>query len=249
MARGAPTSIKVLIADDQRTFGDALSVALGKEKDLVIIDVVTDGETAVESSERNHPDVVIMDLAMPGGMDGIEATRRIVGDDPEARVIVLTGQMEDLTLARAAQAGAAGCMPKTEAVNDLAGAVRRAHKGEPLMDEAEVEEGLRRLRHRRDQEASLEQRLDRLTPRELEILQLTADGLTGEEIADALSVSPHTLRTHVQNVLTKLRVHSKLEAVVAAIRFRKIRAASEAGLNGEPIIVPDAEDDGANTRG
>jgi two-component system, NarL family, response regulator LiaR len=215
--------IKVLIVDDQRTFGEALSLALSKEKDLRVLDVVTDGDSAVRASERQHPDVVLMDLAMPG-MDGIETTRRIVEEDSDARVILLTGHVGDLTTARAVQAGATGCLPKTEAVIDLAGAVRRAHAGEPLLDPEEVEASLRRLRHRRAQEATVEQRLERLTPRELEILQLIADGVSSEKIAPSLGVSPHTLRTHLQNVLTKLKVHSKLDAVVLAIRHGKIRA-------------------------
>jgi DNA-binding NarL/FixJ family response regulator len=148
-------------------------------------------------------------------------------------VILLTGHVGDLTTARAAQAGASGCLPKTEAVIDLAGAVRRAHAGESLMDPDEVEASLRRLRHRRKQEATIEQRLERLTPRELEILQLIADGVASDEIAPTLGVSPHTLRTHLQNVLTKLKVHSKLDAVVLAIRHGKIVANLAAAQGGD----------------
>ena len=236
MAGSARSHIKVLIVDDQRTFGEALSLALAKEKDLEILEVVTDGETAVRVTDVEHPDVVLMDLGMPG-MDGIEATRRIVEEDPQARVIVLTGHVGDLTTARAVQAGAAGCLDKTEAVTDLAGAVRRAHAGESLMDPDEVEASLRRLRHRRTQEASIEQRLERLTPREIEILQLIADGVASDQIAPTLGVSPHTLRTHLQNVLTKLKVHSKLDAVVLAIRHGKIVANLEAGEPTEAEIV------------
>jgi two-component system, NarL family, response regulator LiaR len=236
MARTAASPIKVLIVDDQRTFGEALSMALAKEKDLTVIDVVTDGLTAVRVTEEQHPDVVLMDLAMPG-MDGIEATRRIIEETPDAHVILLTGHVGDLTTARAVQAGASGCLAKTEAVVDLAGAVRRAHAGESLMDPEEVEASLRRLRHRRMQEATVEQRLERLTPRELEILQLIADGVPADQIAPTLSVSPHTLRTHLQNVLTKLKVHSKLDAVVLAIRHGKIVANLEPGSAEEEALA------------
>ena len=104
-----------------------------------------------------------------------------------------------------------------------------AHAGESLMDPEEVEASLRRLRHRRMQEATDEQRLERLTPRELEILQLIADGVSSDQIAPTLGISPHTLRTHLQKVLTKLKVHSKLDAVVLAIRHGKIVA----NLEGE----------------
>ena len=214
-------SIKILIVDDHLTFGEALQVALSKEKDLVVVDVVTDGSRAVDAVSAHKPDVILMDLSMPG-TDGIEATRRIRDSDPEARVVVLSGQEGELTFARAVQAGASGFLPKTEAVLDVAGAVRRVHRGEALHDEAEVEAALRRLRHRREQEASMERRLDRLTPRELEILQLMAEGRSSQRIAGGLGMSPHTLRTHVQNILTKLGVHSKLEALVAAIRYGKV---------------------------
>lgn len=230
--------IRVLIVDDQRTFGEALGMALGKERDLTVVEVVTDGAAAVAASDELHPDVVLMDVTMPG-MDGIEATRRIKEAEPETAVIVLTGELGDLTVGRAVQAGADGCLPKTEAVLDLAGAVRKAHAGEELLDEDRVEESLRKLRHRRQQDASIEQRLERLTPREIEILELTAAGLSSEKVSATLGMSPNTLRTHVQNVLTKLKVHSKLDAVVLALRHGAIEGTSE-----EMIDLSD----GANTK-
>ena len=209
--------IKVLIVDDQRTFGEALELALAREKDLRVVDVVTDGSSAVEAASEYKPDVVLMDAGMPG-MSGIEATRRIKDAEPEAQVLILSGQEDEHLLARAVQAGAIGLMLKTEAVVDVGVAVRRAHRREPLHDEEEIEGALRRLRHRRDQDASAERRLSRLTPREREILRHMATGESPELIAESLSMSPHTLRTHTQNILTKLGVHSKLEALMLAVR-------------------------------
>ena len=223
MGRSPQSAIKVLIVDDQRTFGEALSMALAKEKDLRVIDVVTDGETAVQVNEEEHPDVVLMDLAMPG-MDGIEATRRIVDENEDTHVILLTGHVGDLTTARAAQAGASGCLPKTEAVIDLAGAVRRAHAGESLMDPEEVEASLRRLRHRRKQEATIEQRLERLTPRELEILQLVAQGKTNRQIAERLIVAIGTIKVHVEHILGKLDATSRTQASVRAVELGIVHA-------------------------
>jgi DNA-binding CsgD family transcriptional regulator len=101
--------------------------------------------------------------------------------------------------------------------------IRRAHRGEPLHEPGEIEESLRRLRRRRIADGGIARRLERLTPREIEILQRIADGQSSEQIAEDLGMSPHTLRTHVQNVLTKLAVHSKLDAVIAAIRYGKVR--------------------------
>jgi DNA-binding NarL/FixJ family response regulator len=215
-------TIKVLIVDDQRTFGEALQLALSREKDMRVVDVVTDGDAAVEAAAEHRPDVVLMDVAMPG-MSGIEATRRIKDAEPEAQILILSGYEDDLLLARAVQAGASGLLRKTEAVVDVATSVRRAHKGETLHREDEIEGALRRLRHRRDQDSSAEQRLARLTPREVEILQAMARGCSPDTIARDLGMSPHTLRTHTQNIITKLGVHSKLEALVLAIRHGRVQ--------------------------
>lgn len=213
--------ITVLIVDDERTFGEALEVALGREKDLRVIHVATDGTDAVRTAGAQHPDVVLMDVSMPG-MNGIEATRRIKESDPEAAIVILSGHDDNHLLARAVQAGASGMLRKTEAVLDIATTVRRAHRGEAIHDEDEVETAQRRLRHRRDSDEDAKARLDRLTPRELEILSMMAAGRSPEEIATGLGMSPNTLRTHTQNVLTKLRVHSKMEALVLAIRHGRV---------------------------
>jgi len=216
-----PDPIKVLIVDDERTFGEALELALVREKDLEVIEVATDGDEAIRAAAEHQPDVVLMDVAMPG-MSGIEATRRIKEEDPEAQVLILSGRDDPILLARAVQAGAVGLLRKTEAVVDVASSVRRAYRGEPIHDEDEVEVAMRRLRHRRDRDGDARQRLERLTPRETQILQEMAAGSSPERIAETLGMSPHTLRTHTQNILTKLNVHSKMEALVLAIRHGKV---------------------------
>ena len=217
MRKPAHEPIKVLIVDDERTFGEALELALRHEKDLEVVHVAMDGDDAVRALDAHHPDVVLMDVAMPG-MSGIEATRRIKDEDPDAQVLILSGHEDPLLLARAVQAGALGLLRKTEAVVNVASSVRRAYRGEPLHDDDEVESAMRRLRHRRDKDADVAQRLDRLTPRETQILEQMAAGATPDRIAETLGMSPHTLRTHTQNILTKLGVHSKMEALVVAIR-------------------------------
>jgi DNA-binding NarL/FixJ family response regulator len=213
--------IRVLIVDDERTFGEALELALLHEKDLEVIEVTTAGDEAVRAAAELQPDVVLMDVAMPG-MSGIEATRRIKEEEPNAQVLMLSGREDPLLLARAVQAGAAGLLRKTEAVVNVASSVRRAYRGEPIHDEDEVEAAMRRLRHRRDRDGDIKQRLERLTPRETQILQEMAAGSAPERIAEDLGMSPHTLRTHTQNILTKLGVHSKMEALVLAIRHGKV---------------------------
>jgi two-component system NarL family response regulator len=111
---------------------------------------------------------------------------------------------------------------KTEAIMDVATTVRRAHRGEAIHRDDEVETAQRRLRHRRNLDDDAKARLDRLTPREVEVLGLMAAGRSPEEISSGLGMSPNTLRTHTQNILTKLRVHSKMEALVLAIRHGKV---------------------------
>lgn len=213
--------ISVLIVDDHRAFGEALEVALGKEIDLDVVEVTVDGEGAVEAAETRQPDVALVDLQMPG-IDGLETSRRIRAVSKETAVVVLTGSDDELALGRALQAGAHGFLRKTAAVQDLADAVRAAHRGEPLNAHDEIEFALRRLRRLRAHDDDIAQRFDRLTPRELQILQLLADGSAPDDIATQLEVSRNTLRTHIQNVLLKLGVHSKLDAIVAAIRHGRV---------------------------
>jgi DNA-binding NarL/FixJ family response regulator len=226
----ADDRITIVIADDHRSFGEALEIALGKEDDLRVVEVVGGGVDAVRSTADLHPDVVLMDLRMPQ-VDGIEATRRIRETTGQTAVIILTGDEDDLSLARAIEAGARGSVPKTAPVADVAAAVRLAHRGEPLHRPDEVHEALRTLRSRTEHDRDLERRAERLTPRELQILERMAGGATSEAIAEDLGMSRHTLRTHVQNILTKLAVHSKTEAVVAAIRTGKVTPPDLAGTD------------------
>jgi DNA-binding NarL/FixJ family response regulator len=232
--------ITVVIADDHRSFGEALQIALDKERDLNVIEVVEDGADAVRSAVDQEPDVMLLDLRMPG-VDGIEATRRLRDEGSRSAVIILTGDGDDVSLARAIQAGARGCLQKTATVVDVADAVRRAHRGEPLHRPAEVNRAIKAMRARSKHDQELERRVERLTPRELEILQAMSEGLVAEEISERLGVSRHTLRTHTQNILTKLGVHSKTDAVVAAIRFGK---ATPPGLAVEGRDVLGATDGG-----
>ena len=212
--------ITIVIADDHRSFGEAMQIALDREQDLSVIEVVGDGELAVTATLESEPDVVLMDLRMPGA-DGIEATRRIRTQGGRSAIVILTGEDDDAILARAIQAGARGLLAKTSAIQDVATAVRRASRGEPLHQPSEVNRVLRAERNRSERDRDLERRVERLTPRELEILQAMADGMAPDAITDQLGMSRHTLRTHTQNILTKLGVHSKTDAVVAAIRFGK----------------------------
>jgi len=139
--------ITIVIADDHRSVGEALEIALDREIDLDVLEVVTDGADAVKSAVERQPDVMLVDLTL-SGVDSIEATRRLRERGAGTAVIVLTGERDDVALARAIQAGARGLIDKTHAVDDLATAIRRASRGEPLHAPDEVNNALRELRER-----------------------------------------------------------------------------------------------------
>lgn len=220
MRRGG--AISVLVVDDQRTFAEALAVAFRLEKDLSV-SIASSGTDAVAVAARSHPDVVLMDLEMPG-LGGVETIRRIRAFQPEARVIVLSGHQEELLKASAVEAGAIGYLSKSTPVVEIPEVVRRAHRGERIVDRQEAARLLRVLRRKRHQEATERQRVNRLTDRQREILQMMADGIPPKEMAARLNLSPLTVRTHIQNTLTRLAVHTKAEALAVAIRHGKISA-------------------------
>ena len=208
-------NIRVLVVDDHRTFADAIALAIGLERGFETR-VAASGPEALDSIRREHPDVVLMDIQMPG-MDGIEAIRRVRDVDPNAPILVLSAGVDDRHSASA--------VPLTE----LPGLIREAHHGELLMDLTEMNRLLRLLRHRRHQDSTERQRANRLSPRQMEILQLMADGLSARDIASYLSMSPLTLRTHVQNILMRLGVHTKVEALAVAIRHGKVSSTRTGG--------------------
>jgi DNA-binding NarL/FixJ family response regulator len=194
---------------------------------MTVVGVVHDGEDAIRTAVGKRPDVVLMDVAMPGP-DGIAATRRIREELPETRVVMLSAHEEEINVARAIDAGASGFVSKLRPIKEVARSIRAAHRGEPLHEPQELRRILTHLRKKREQDAAGRSRVERLTRREVEILQGLADGVAPDRLADDLGISRNTLRTHVQNILFKLKVHSKHEAIVQAIRHGKIRT-------GEPL--------------
>lgn len=214
--------VRVMVVDDHRTFAEALGLAIGMENGLEAV-VASSGAEAIEMAGREQPDVILVDMEMPG-MSGIDTIRRLLEAVPEARVVVVSGHEDDLIKARALEAGAVGYISKGTPLEEIPGVVRRAHRREEILPGEEQARLLRILRHRRHQESTERQRANRLTPRQIEILQLLAEGLAPPEIAGQLHLSPFTLRTHVQNILTRLGVHTKVEALALAIRHGKIKA-------------------------
>ena len=212
---GRPPPIRVLLVDDHRLLTDALSGLLSREPDIEVSGVAATVAGARDAA-REPMDVVLMDYTLPDGT-GAQATREIKRRWPSAKVVFLTGLSDDETMLDAVAAGADGYLTKDRAGTDVVLAVRAAHAGEILLPRAvayELAERVAAARKRSDAYIDVPD----LTPRELEVLRALVGGRSSREICAELYISPNTLRTHVQNLLNKLRVHSKLEAVAVALR-------------------------------
>ena len=213
----------LLICDDHKVLTDALSTVVGLDEDLQLLAApVHDPETAIELSAEHLPDVVLMDIVFKGGMSGIEATRRIKEISPATKVVIMTAHDEDRLLVEAVEAGASGFLGKGEAVEEVLAAAKAAAEGEVLIDPATLTRLLAQVAREREAHREASMLLDDLTDREREILQLLAEGMRNEGIATKLFISPQTVQTHVRNILGKLRVHSKLEAVAFAVKHGAI---------------------------
>jgi DNA-binding NarL/FixJ family response regulator len=211
--------IRVLFVEDHRLLADSLSALLRREPDIAVVGIAG---TVAEAKElaRNRLDVVLMDYQLPDGT-GAEATRAIKARWPAARVIMVTALTDDETVLESIQAGADGYLTKDRAAEEVVLAVRAAFAGETLLPRSVIAEIARRValsKERTDERLMIEP----LTPRELEVLRALSEGLSTPEICERLFIAPNTLRTHVQNIMGKLRVHSKLEAVAFALRYRLV---------------------------
>jgi DNA-binding NarL/FixJ family response regulator len=205
---------RVLVVDDHEMFSEALELLLGRQPDVELVGSARDAAEAMAMLDQD-PHVVLMDLDMPG-TDGIEATRQIREKVPGTKVVLLTAIQSPEVIAEALSAGACGYVPKTRAVDDLMDVVRRAAAGEIVLPERDLAAVLEQLKGPRVSAA--EAALARLTPRETEILRSLADGRTSNQVAQSLGISALTVQSHVKNILAKLGVHSKIEAVTLAWR-------------------------------
>jgi DNA-binding NarL/FixJ family response regulator len=207
--------MKVVICDDQATIRDGLEMLLTLEKDIDVVGRAQDGWEAVELAAQKQPDLVLMDLKMPG-MNGIEATRQIRTRHPAVKVLVLTTYDDDEWVFDAVRAGAAGYLLKDTPREELIKAVKETVLGKSFVDPAVAGKLLSRVAETQTQPATLI--TDKLTDREVDVLRLLARGLNNAEIAERLFLSEGTVRNYVSAVFAKLEVSDRTQAAVIAIQ-------------------------------
>ena len=214
--------IRVVIADDHAIFRRGLKTVLAYEDDIEIAAEAADGEEAVRMSEESVPDVILMDVRMPK-RTGIEATKILRDSVPSARIVMLTVSDEDSDLFEAIRAGAVGYLLKEVAIDEIAESIRAVAQGQSLISgsmAAKLLTEFNDLTSRSEKQPKMA--APRLTERELQILKFVAEGKSNKEIGDDLFISENTVKNHVRNILEKLHLHSRMEAVVYAVREKLI---------------------------
>ena len=214
-------TIRVLLADDESMIRAGLRMVLEAEDDIEVVGEAADGERAVTATRTLKPDVVLMDVRMPG-TDGLIATRRIVAADPDVRIVVLTTFNEERYVQEALRAGASGFLLKVAPPERLVEAIRAVSRGEALLDPLVTRTVIAAFAGI-PPVAGPPPGLDRLTPREAEVLHMLARGLSNAEVATELVVSEATAKTHVARVLMKLGLRDRVHAVIYAYEYGLVR--------------------------
>jgi two-component system, NarL family, nitrate/nitrite response regulator NarL len=214
--------VRVLIVEDHTLFAEAIRLTL-EANGIAVIDVVSSEQEATQAANGQDFDVALVDLGLPG-TDGIEVGRKLLEERSDIKVLAVTALNDSRAVQRALKAGFHGYLTKDIPLSQFVDAIKTA-----LSDQVIIPHRLARaavgVRSAEEQQAML--LADQLTAREKEVLELLVKGAGGPEIADSLSVSQNTVRTHIQNILTKLQVHSRLEAASFAVRFSIVKVAGD----------------------
>ena len=213
----APRRVRVLIVQDHPLLASALARVLEGQPDFAVSGVSSSGAAAVASAALDRPDVVLMDFRLPD-VTGPEAARMIQSEHAKAAIVFHSADESETALLDAVDAGATAYLTKDATADQIVEAVRRASKGEVLIPVELFARAIRRQRGVATQKREREQLLAVFTPRELDILNLLAEGLDTTAMSQRLGIAPHTVEWHVRHVIEKLQVHSKLQAVISAAR-------------------------------
>jgi len=219
-----PEPIRTMIVDDHALFRRGLEMVLDEEPDIELVGQASDGAEAVEKAAESLPDVVLMDIRMPRS-SGIEACRAMKEAAPSAKIIILTISDEEEDLFEAIRAGASGYLLKDIPLDEVAEAVRAVDGGQSLINPSMAGKLLTEFATlaRRDGEARAQEvPAPKLTDREMQVLKLVARGMNNRDIAKELFISENTVKNHVRNILEKLQIHSRMEAVMVAVREKLI---------------------------
>ena len=209
--------IKILIADDHRLFREGLARVLNDTAEMTVVASASNGEEAIARTAECKPDVILMDVNMPG-LDGIEATRRLHANHPQSHILMLTVSEQDSALFAAIRAGARGYLLKAMSSEELVDAIRRVNAGEAIIAPKMAVKLLDEFAALSSEAQREESGNESLTDRERTVLQLVARGLSNKEIAAALALSPHTIKAHLRSILDKLDLRSRTEAAAWAAR-------------------------------
>ena len=216
---------RVLVVEDHAIVRQGLVRLLSEEPNIEVVGNVENGREAVLSADKTHPDVVFMDLVMPG-LNGLEATRQIRKDHSRTKVVILTGFVDEDQIIMALEAGASGYVRKSASIEELVIAIRATHGGNNFFSEdINQQYDTAELLHR-SQTDPQRPGLRVLTTREREVLQLVAEGLTNQELADELHISIKTVETHKSHIMDKLQVRKRTELIRIALRYKLINMES-----------------------
>jgi DNA-binding NarL/FixJ family response regulator len=207
--------IRVLLVDDHAVVRKGMRALLDREAGIELAGEAENGDQAVHAADRLRPDVILMDLEMPG-TGGIEATRQITAHHPETRIVVLTSHAAEEDVFPALKAGALGYLLKHSAPEEVLQAIRQAHRGETVLHPSIARMVLQELN--RPAQVKQPRTTEPLSERELEVLRLLARGMSNQEIADTLVVGEATVRSHVSSILRKLQLASRTQAALYALR-------------------------------
>lgn len=210
--------IKVLIADDHQVVREGLSAILRTKEEIEVVGEVKDGAEAVEQARRLKPDVILMDISMPG-MNGVEATRQIKREQPEVGVVVLTMYDEEEHIYDLVKAGATGYLLKDSDSSQIVKAIKTVARGESLIHPSVASKILHEFSSLAQGKGQpVKKKTQELSEREVEVLKLVAEGKTNKEIANVLNLSEKTIKNHVRNIFHKLQVYNRTQAAMHGLR-------------------------------